>query len=77
MDGVAVGVELAHGDYRLDNRILSSDGGVAAVIDWALAALGDPRGPWPTAGLLEPHHHGCSGGHHRRRRIRAFPRGTS
>ena len=33
---------IVHGDYRLDNMILTSDGEVAAVVDWELATLGDP-----------------------------------
>jgi aminoglycoside phosphotransferase (APT) family kinase protein len=33
---------IVHGDYRLDNMILSSDGQVAAVVDWELCTLGDP-----------------------------------
>jgi aminoglycoside phosphotransferase (APT) family kinase protein len=33
---------LVHGDYRLDNLILSPAGEVLAVIDWELATLGDP-----------------------------------
>jgi aminoglycoside phosphotransferase (APT) family kinase protein len=34
---------VVHGDYRLDNCILSSDGGaVLAVLDWELCTLGDP-----------------------------------
>jgi aminoglycoside phosphotransferase (APT) family kinase protein len=33
---------IVHGDYRLDNVILSSDGEVAAVVDWELCTLGDP-----------------------------------
>jgi aminoglycoside phosphotransferase (APT) family kinase protein len=35
---------IVHGDYRLDNMILSgSDSGeVAAVVDWELCTLGDP-----------------------------------
>src|SRR4029077_16023428 len=31
-----------HGDYRLDNMILSDSGKVAAVVDWELCTLGDP-----------------------------------
>ncbi len=31
-----------HGDYRLDNMILSDAGEVAAVVDWELCTLGDP-----------------------------------
>jgi aminoglycoside phosphotransferase (APT) family kinase protein len=34
---------IVHGDYRLDNTLISSDlGRVAAVLDWELATLGDP-----------------------------------
>jgi aminoglycoside phosphotransferase (APT) family kinase protein len=34
---------IVHGDYRLDNTLISSDPGrVAAVLDWELATLGDP-----------------------------------
>jgi aminoglycoside phosphotransferase (APT) family kinase protein len=38
-------VTLVHGDYRLDNTIVSRPGGiptVAAVVDWELSTLGDP-----------------------------------
>jgi aminoglycoside phosphotransferase (APT) family kinase protein len=34
---------IVHGDYRLDNVIVSPDGGtVQAVLDWELCTLGDP-----------------------------------
>ncbi|HWC08312.1 MAG TPA: phosphotransferase family protein [Solirubrobacterales bacterium] len=33
---------LVHGDYRLDNMILTGSGEVAAVLDWELCTLGDP-----------------------------------
>ncbi len=33
---------IVHGDYRLDNLILSPAGHVLAVIDWELCTLGDP-----------------------------------
>jgi aminoglycoside phosphotransferase (APT) family kinase protein len=33
---------VVHGDYRLDNVIVSPEGTVAAVLDWELCTLGDP-----------------------------------
>jgi aminoglycoside phosphotransferase (APT) family kinase protein len=33
---------IVHGDYRLDNMILTDEGEVAAVVDWELCTLGDP-----------------------------------
>jgi aminoglycoside phosphotransferase (APT) family kinase protein len=33
---------IVHGDYRLDNMILSPAGEIAAVVDWELSTLGDP-----------------------------------
>jgi aminoglycoside phosphotransferase (APT) family kinase protein len=38
------GASLLHGDYRLDNTILSAQdpGRIAAIIDWEMATLGDP-----------------------------------
>jgi aminoglycoside phosphotransferase (APT) family kinase protein len=33
---------IVHGDYRLDNMILTPVGEVAAVVDWELCTLGDP-----------------------------------
>jgi aminoglycoside phosphotransferase (APT) family kinase protein len=33
---------IVHGDYRLDNMILSDAGEIAAVVDWELCTLGDP-----------------------------------
>jgi aminoglycoside phosphotransferase (APT) family kinase protein len=33
---------IVHGDYRLDNMILSDSGEIAAVVDWELCTLGDP-----------------------------------
>ena len=48
---------IVHGDYRLDNMILSPSGEVAAVVDWELCTLGDPRADvgllmayWPERG---------------------------
>ncbi len=35
------GVGIVHGDYRLDNCMMSADGEVAAVLDWELCTLGD------------------------------------
>jgi aminoglycoside phosphotransferase (APT) family kinase protein len=33
---------IVHGDYRLDNMILTPEGEVSAVVDWELCTLGDP-----------------------------------
>jgi aminoglycoside phosphotransferase (APT) family kinase protein len=33
---------IVHGDYRLDNCILDSDGSVVSVLDWELCTLGNP-----------------------------------
>ena len=33
---------IVHGDYRLDNTMLDTDGHVNAVLDWELCTLGDP-----------------------------------
>ncbi|MFC1418942.1 phosphotransferase family protein [Streptacidiphilus cavernicola] len=33
---------IVHGDYRLDNTIVSADDTIAGVLDWEMAALGDP-----------------------------------
>jgi len=36
-------VRLVHGDFRLDNIVIATDGpGVLAVLDWELSTLGDP-----------------------------------
>ena len=57
---------IVHGDYRLDNMILSPAGEIAAVVDWELCTLGDPLADvgllmvyWSEAGddlipLIEP-----------------------
>jgi aminoglycoside phosphotransferase (APT) family kinase protein len=36
------GTAIVHGDYRLDNTIMSDGGEVMAVLDWELCTLGDP-----------------------------------
>jgi aminoglycoside phosphotransferase (APT) family kinase protein len=38
----ANGASIIHGDYRLDNCVLSHGGRIAAVLDWEMASLGDP-----------------------------------
>ena len=38
----APGTSIVHGDYRLDNVILSPEGEVRAILDWELCTLGDP-----------------------------------
>ena len=35
------GTAIVHGDYRLDNTVVSADGRVRAVLDWELCTLGD------------------------------------
>ena len=54
-------VSLVHGDYRLDNTMVASDGHVMAVLDWELCAIGDPLADlgsllvyWPEPGELSP-----------------------
>jgi aminoglycoside phosphotransferase (APT) family kinase protein len=37
-----VGTSIVHGDYRLDNTVLSPEGDVRAVLDWEICTLGDP-----------------------------------
>ncbi|SFO55714.1 Predicted kinase, aminoglycoside phosphotransferase (APT) family [Actinomadura madurae] len=36
------GTAVVHGDYRLDNVLVSSDDRATAVLDWEMATLGDP-----------------------------------
>ncbi len=36
------GTSIVHGDYRLDNTIMSAGGEIMAVLDWELCTLGDP-----------------------------------
>ena len=33
---------LIHGDFRLDNCLVTPEGEVAAVLDWEISTLGDP-----------------------------------
>ncbi|WP_017580971.1 phosphotransferase family protein [Nocardiopsis valliformis] len=33
---------IVHGDYRLDNVLVTDDGRLTAVLDWEMATLGDP-----------------------------------
>jgi Phosphotransferase enzyme family len=42
---------LMHGDWKVDNCLLSSDGTAMRVVDWELAGWGDPA--WDVATLLE------------------------
>jgi aminoglycoside phosphotransferase (APT) family kinase protein len=47
-DSLAAGIPeqgpatIVHGDYRLDNSMVSDDGEVVAVLDWEICTLGDP-----------------------------------
>jgi aminoglycoside phosphotransferase (APT) family kinase protein len=42
---------IVHGDYRLDNVIISNRGDVKAVLDWELCTLGDPMADVATLAL--------------------------
>jgi len=42
---------IVHGDYRLDNCLVTRDGRVAAVLDWELCTLGDPMADVGLLGL--------------------------
>ncbi len=35
-------VAVVHGDYRLDNTVLTDNGRVRAILDWEICTLGDP-----------------------------------
>jgi aminoglycoside phosphotransferase (APT) family kinase protein len=55
---------VVHGDYRLDNTMISPDGTVAAVLDWELCTLGDPLADvgtlmvyWTEPGEVSPLEH--------------------
>ena len=37
-----VSTGIVHGDYRIDNTLLSPAGEVSAIIDWELSTIGDP-----------------------------------
>jgi aminoglycoside phosphotransferase (APT) family kinase protein len=57
---------IVHGDFRIDNLVLSGSGDVAAILDWELCTLGDPLADlgmllvnWVTPG--EPTDHLLSG----------------
>lgn len=49
---------IVHGDYRLDNVIVGTDGAIRAVLDWEMATLGDPL---TDLGLLAVYWEGFSG----------------
>jgi aminoglycoside phosphotransferase (APT) family kinase protein len=36
------GVAIVHGDYRMSNVVIGSDGSIRAVLDWEISTLGDP-----------------------------------
>ena len=37
-----IGATIVHGDYRLDNCLITPEGEMAAVLDWEICTLGDP-----------------------------------
>jgi aminoglycoside phosphotransferase (APT) family kinase protein len=47
---------IVHGDYRIENTIVSPDGDVRAVLDWELCTLGDPLADlgWLIAYWVQP-----------------------
>jgi aminoglycoside phosphotransferase (APT) family kinase protein len=47
-------VSIAHGDYRLDNTMVSVHGKVVAVLDWEICTLGDPLADLGTLFVYSP-----------------------
>jgi aminoglycoside phosphotransferase (APT) family kinase protein len=47
-------VSIAHGDYRLDNTMVSAHGKVVAVLDWEICTLGDPLADLGTLFVYSP-----------------------
>lgn len=50
------GLSLLHGDFKLENMIISKEGDISAILDWELAAVGDPLADlgWLLAWWTEP-----------------------
>lgn len=48
------GVSIVHGDYRLDNTMVSAQGNVVAVLDWEICTLGDPLADLGTLFVYSP-----------------------
>jgi aminoglycoside phosphotransferase (APT) family kinase protein len=48
------GVSIVHGDYRLDNTMVSAQGKVVAVLDWEICTLGDPLADLGTLFVYSP-----------------------
>jgi aminoglycoside phosphotransferase (APT) family kinase protein len=47
-------VSIVHGDYRLDNTMVSAQGKVVAVLDWEICTLGDPLADLGTLFVYSP-----------------------
>jgi aminoglycoside phosphotransferase (APT) family kinase protein len=48
------GVSIVHGDYRLDNTMVSAQGKILAVLDWEICTLGDPLADLGTLFVYSP-----------------------
>ena len=68
---VQQGTGIVHGDYRLDNCMMSPTGEVAAVLDWELCTLGDVLAD--VAGMVAYSDDRTTGGHPPPTSVDGFP----
>ncbi len=65
---------IVHGDYRLDNVLVTDDGRLTAVLDWEMATLGDPLVDLGLMLVYREHH--VTGGQHPATSAEGFPGST-